>query len=55
MKKNWYQSKTVQGAVIFALTGFLTQVGWLPESLVTELVIWVSGLWTVYGARVALG
>ncbi len=55
MDKSWYQSKTVQGAAVFAITGFLVQSGFMPESLVTELVTWVSGLWTVYGARVALG
>ena len=54
MNKSWYKSKTIQGAVIFAITGFLTQVGWLPETLVTELVTWLSGLWAVYGARDAL-
>ncbi|MCH7519766.1 MAG: hypothetical protein IH964_12175 [Candidatus Dadabacteria bacterium] len=55
MEKSWYQSKTIWGGGIFAITSFLAAGGWVPESLITEVVRWGSGLLGIVGARDALG
>ena len=49
-----FNSKTVWGAFAFALSAFVTSVGWMPESLVTELVQWAGAFFGVWGVRDAL-
>jgi len=55
MKKKFWQSKTVWGAGLAALSLFLTQSGLVDISVVTEFVQWFGGALGVYGIRDAQG
>ena len=54
MKKSWYKSKTVIGALIAGISAFLTSGGWIPETLVTDLALYAGTLFGIYGLRDAL-
>lgn len=54
MDKEFYKSKTIWGAFLFALSSFVTQAGFMPETLITELVQWIGGFLGVYGIRDAI-
>ena len=54
MKKEFWKSKTVWGAFLFAASSFVVQVGWFPENLISELVKWFGATFGVYGLRDAL-
>jgi len=54
MKKSWYQSKTVLGAGLAALSLFLTQAGLVDSSVITEFVQWFGTALGVYGVRDAI-
>jgi len=54
MDKQWFKSKTVWGALLFAISSFLTQSELLPANLVTELVQWFGVSLGVYGIRDAM-
>ncbi len=54
MEKNWYQSKTIWGGLLFAASAFATQTGLLPPTVVTGFVQWVGAALGVTGLRDAL-
>lgn len=54
MKKNWYQSKTVWGALVFAVSSFLIKADVVGPSFVTDLLQYASAFWTAYGFRDAI-
>lgn len=54
MKKNILKSKTFWGALVFAIITFLTQAGYVEESIATQLLQLVSGMFGIYGLRKAI-
>ena len=55
MKKDWYKSQTIQGAVAFLAVVYLQKMGYVDSSMVTEAVKTIGAGWGIYGARDALG
>lgn len=54
MDKNWYESKTVQGAILFIGIVYLQKMGFVDSSILTEFIKSIGGLWGIYGARDAI-
>lgn len=54
MKKAFYQSKTVWGAIFFCVGWFLVHSGWVDASWFTTLAQAFGLGWGVYGIRDAI-